>query len=99
MLGPVEWAALSFVCGLIVSSAIAAWMARGFLAGHDLKTELKLAAIEKKLDLALAVFEKDIRHLKNNLAQHGNNYAEMHDDLIRAQAEVARLGKIVNGKH
>ena len=47
--------------------------------------------------LSIADLTKDVRHLKANLAQHGQNYSEMHDDFIRLQDEVARLGKLING--
>lgn len=84
MQGAMEWAAFSAVAGIVGAGIILAWLGRGLLAARDLDIQLLI---------------KDVRHTKNNLAQHAENYSEMHDDQIRLQAEVVRLGKIVNGKH
>lgn len=88
MEGAVQWAALIFVSAIALGSIGVSWRARGFIA------ELQL-----KYELAIADLVKDVRHLKTNLAQHGVNYAEMHTEHIRLQAEVARLTKLVNGKN
>jgi len=88
MTGSVEWAVLIFMGCLAIGSMGLAWKVRGYLA-----------AFELKYDLSIADLTKDVRHLKNNLAQHIIIYGEMHDDVIRSQAEVQRLAKIVNGKH
>jgi len=106
--GPVEWVILIFVGSIAASSMIIAWQARGFLARYELKYDLALAALSNaiqdrnflsKYDLAIADMTKDIRHTKNNVQQHAEIFAELHDDFIRVQAEVQRLTKLVNGKH
>lgn len=108
MSGPIEWAVLVFVGSLTLGAMGLAWRARSFLARYELKYDMALAALSRAIedrnfllryDLAIADLTKDVRHLKGNLDQHAVISAEMHDDLIRTQAEVARLGKIVNGKH
>lgn len=108
MSGPVEWGVLIFLVLLVIASFGFAWRSRSALAAYELKYDLAIAALSRaiedrnfllKYDLSVADLTKDVRHLKANLAQHAIIYGEMHDDLIRAQAEVQRLGKIVNGKH
>lgn len=79
-----EWGIFSAIGGIVAGAIVLAWFIRGILASRD---------------LIIADLTKDVRHLKGNLAQHAINYGEMHDDMIRTQAEVQRLGKIVNGKH
>ena len=107
MSGPVEWAVLIFMAAVTIGSMGVAWRARGLVASYELKYDLALAALHDeiedrnfllKYDLAIADLTKDVRHLKGNLAHHTQVYQEMHDDLIRAQAEMARLSKLVNGR-
>ena len=84
MSGTVEWAVLIFVGGIAAGCMIVAWNARGMF---------------NKYDLSIADVTKDVRHLKNNFDQHKIAAGDDHDKLIRVESEVARLGKIVNGKH
>lgn len=84
MQGPMEWAVFSAIGGIVAAAILLSWFIRGLIAARDLDIQLLI---------------KDVRHLKNNLAQHGINYGDMHDEQIRLGAEVQRLGKIVNGKH
>lgn len=72
------------MCALALGAMGLAWRARGILA--EIQTEQALQASYR-------------RHLQNNFDQHKIAAAEEHDDLIRVQAEVQRLAKIVNGKH
>lgn len=95
MQGPMEWAVFIFMGALVLGSMGIAWRTRGLIATRDIAN----AAALTLRDLAIADLTKDVRHLKGNLAQHANNYADMHDEQIRLGAEVQRLGKIVNGKH
>jgi hypothetical protein len=115
MSGAVEWPVLIFVAGLVVTclgigigGVTVAWRLRGLFADYQIKYDLQLVALHNsvqdrnfliKYDLQLADHAKDIRHTKGNLDQHAEIMGEMHDDLIRAQAELIRLAKIVNGKH
>lgn len=82
MTGTVEWAVLIFVCGLMVAAIIVSWRARSILAA---------------LEIHVALFDKDIRHVKKNVEQHAVIGTEIQTDIIRIQAEVARLSKLVNG--
>ena len=84
MEGPVQWAALIFICAIALGAIGIAWRARGILA--EIQTEQALQASYR-------------RHLQNNFDMHKIAAAEDHDKLIRTEAEVQRLAKIVNGKH
>lgn len=84
MQGTMEWAAFSALGGIVAAAIVLAWFVRGMLAVRDLDIQLLI---------------KDVRHLKNNFEQHKIAASEEHDNLIRVQSEVQRLGKIVNGKH
>lgn len=106
--GPVTWALVFFVGSLASSSMLIAWRARELLAKYELKYDLALAELNNaiqdrnflgKYDLAIADLQKDVRHTKNNVEQHAVIFGELSDDVIRAQAELQRIGKIVNGKH
>lgn len=115
MEGPVQWALLSFLGGVAVTCAIGGFIARGFIAGYDDKiADLKnhydsiasalSNAIQdrnflQKYDFVDLALRNDLDHLKNNFKQHQIAAAEDHDDMIRLQGEVARIGKIINGKH
>lgn len=115
MTGAVQWPVLLFVAGLVVAclgvgigGVAVAWRLRGLLGDYQTKYDLALVSLHNavqdrnfllKYDLALADIGKDVRHTKNNLEAHGQIVSEMHDDLIRALAELTRLGRIVNGKH
>jgi len=112
MSGPVEWAVLIFVVVLAIGCLATAWKARGELASYQSKYDLALAALSRdiqdrnhlvKYDLANERLTADLTHLKNNFNTHKESAYELyradHDNLIRAQAELDRLGKIVNGKH
>ena len=107
MEGPVQWAVLIFMGSLALGSMGLAWKVRGWLAAHQEEINKSLAALANsindrnfllKYDLAIADLTKDVRHTKANLEQHGKIFGDLHDDVIRMQSEVARLGKIVNGK-
>ena len=84
MTGPVEWAVLIFMGVLVLGAMGFAWRTRGLIADRDIDIEL---------------LKKDVRHLKGNLAQHSEIFADMHDDFLKVGFEVERLAKIVNGKH
>jgi|SRR5882724_8019258 len=115
MEGPVQWALLSFLGGIAVTCAIGGFITRGFFAGYDTKiAELKshydiIAAslsnaiqdrnFLQKYDSVDQNLRNDLDHLKNNFKQHQMAASEDHDNMIRMQSEVDRLGKIVNGKH
>jgi len=107
MSGTVEWAVLIFLGGIAAGSMTLAWAARGILARFESKYDASLAALSRdvqdrnflvKYDLAIARLEKDLEHDKNNLKHHAVMSGEMHDDLLKVQFELARLGKLVNGK-
>jgi len=115
MTGPVEWAVLSFVVAIALGCMGIAWSARGIVARYELRLlkfedEVKLSLVQihneiedrnflLKYDLAINDLTKDVRHTKKAIEQHAVIFHELHDDLIRAQEEVKRLGKIVNGNH
>lgn len=86
MTGPVEWAVLLFVVSLIVGTAVMMWRVRSYISAIELRFELKLAE-----------FQKDIRHLKGNVAQQGIIGNDLLQEQIKMQAEVNRLAKLVNG--
>lgn len=44
----------------------------------------------------LAGISKDVRHTKNAVKQHAVIFEDMHEDVIRMEAEVKRIGDIVN---
>lgn len=113
MYGPVEWSVLIFICAIVGGSlgiglggVVVAWRARGLLADYELKYDRALAVLHNEIqdrnfllryDLDIADLTKDVRHAKGNLEYHAKIYAEMHDQILLAQFEVARLGKLVNG--
>lgn len=76
MSGPVEWNVLIFIggllCAAVVASWVASWRVRSLLADEHLSNELRLASLEK-----------DVRHIKANLKQHGEINAEMFKDIER----------------
>lgn len=88
MSGPVEWAALVFFCSLMASALGIAWRARGILADIQIQIAVKFND-----------FEKDIRHTKRNVEQHAVIGKELNDDMVGLKKDVARLDKLVNGKH
>lgn len=110
-----EWTVLAFLGSLVAASMGIAWRARSILAENELKIavltakyDIALAALANDIadrnflsryDLSIADLMKDVRHLKNNFEQHKSAAGLMHDDMIRTQAEIVRLAKIVNGKH
>jgi hypothetical protein len=106
MSGPVEWAVLLFLSGLAGGSMWLAWTARGLLADYQLKYDLAIAGLLNavqdrnfllKYDLSIADLMKDMRHTRANLDHHAIITRDIHDRLIMAEAELKRLGKIVNG--
>ena len=115
MSGPVEWAVLIFVVVLAMSSFGYAWKVRSAIADYQIdraerdgKYDMALAALQRDLqdkapinkhEVQISDISKDVRHIKKNLEQHGVIYSELRDDVIVAKAEIARISKIVNGKH
>lgn len=82
MQGAMEWGVFSAISGIVAAAIVLSWSVRGMIAKRDLDIQLLL---------------KDVRHTKNNVAQQGIAAAETHDELIKLQAEVQRLGRLVNG--
>lgn len=72
MSGPVEWAALIFIGGLLIAAIVSSWRARDAVAKFQLDIELRLAALEK-----------DMRHTKAAVKQHGDIGGEMLRDVER----------------
>jgi hypothetical protein len=108
MSGPVEWAVLVFLAGLASGSMWLAWVARGMIARYELKYDLAIAALWNgiqdrnfllKYELALAELSKDSALFKSRIDQETAFQRGIQDRLIMAEAELRRLGKIVNGKH
>lgn len=110
-----QWAVLIFMGAVALGSMGLAWRARGILAANELEiANLKIrydqvwAALSNalqdrnflvKYDLADISLRADLDHLRNNFRQHQDYAGHMHDDVIRLQSEVARLGKLINGKN
>lgn len=82
MQGAMEWGVFSAISGIVAAAIMLSWSMRGMIAARDLDIQLLI---------------KDVRHTKNNVAQQGIAAAETHDELIKLQAEVLRLARIVNG--
>lgn len=82
MAGPVEWAVLIFIVGLLIAAIGSSWRARSMLAVLELNIELRLAALEK-----------DMRHTKSNVKQHGEIYSEMLRDVDRLKTGAALRAK------
>lgn len=76
MSGPVEWAALIFIGGLLIAAIVSSWRARDAVAKFQLDIELRLAALEK-----------DMRHTKAAVKQHGDIGADMLRDVDRLKGE------------
>lgn len=108
MIGPVEWAALIFVCTVAIGGFAVAWRGRGMFSDQQIKHDAEIASLSNaiqdrnfllKFELSIADLTKDVRHAKANLEHYAVIFGELHDAVIRLDAEVTRLGKIVNGKH
>ena len=66
MAGPVEWAALIFIGGLLIAAIVSSWRARSLLASFQLGIELRLASLEK-----------DMRHTKKAVEHHAAIHSEV----------------------
>lgn len=86
MTGPVEWAALVFLCSLMVGCLGLAWRARGAMAALEIRYEVKFAELEK-----------DVRHNKANTAQHAIINSEMREDVAVLKSQVERHARLLNG--
>lgn len=86
MTGPVEWAALVFVCTLMLAAVGIAWRARGILADLQILIAVKVAELEK-----------DARHNKGNIAQHAIINSEMQQDVAVLKSQVERHARLLNG--
>lgn len=89
MAGPVEWAALIFIVGLLIAAIKVAWNARSALAIYQQAIDNRLASEKLQLELRIAALEKDMRHTKNAVAQHAKIYSDMLLDVDRLKGASA----------
>ena len=94
MTGPIEWSVLIFIIGAIMTTVGLAGTCAWFLAGiakdvrHTKASVKQHAQIFAEMHNDMALWQARIIEL----------LAKTEKDVIRLQDEVARLGKLVNGR-
>lgn len=100
MFSAAEWAALSFLAGLLGACLWIAWQARGMLADSDLKAatdraryDAALAALGSKHDLAMAALSRDIAN-RNFLLNYDLAIADLTKDVRHLKGNLEQHGNI-----
>lgn len=93
MAGPVEWAALTFIGVLLIAAIKVAWNARSELAAYQQAIDTRLSTEKLQFELRIAALERDMRHTKANVKQHGIIYSDMLLDVDRLKAGAPAMRK------